>query len=455
MQKKIISLFLLAIFILSSGFGCKTVDKETQAAIQPVTINYWRVFDGPDDFQEIINSYRALHANVTINYRKLRYEEYETELLNALAEDRGPDILSIHNTWMRKYQNKLEPMPTSTTMAFPVEKGSIKKEIVQELRTNKSLTLKDLKDKFLDVVYGDVVIDNKIYGLPLSVDTLALYYNRDLLNNAGIIQVPAYWNKEFQQDVKKLTKQDAKIGITQAGIALGGTKNIERYSDILAVLMLQNGATMMEGDRVLFNNIPAAARDTNYNPGLEALRFYVDFVNPGKEVYAWNEQMENSLNLFINGQLAIMFGYAYHLPTIKAQAPKLNFSIAPLPQIEGSPVTVNFANYWVEVVSKKSKHTNEAWDFLQFVAKEEQVKKYLTSANKPTALRSLVKSQIENGEIGIFAGQLLTAKSWYKGKNVEAAESAIAEMIINAQQGKEKIQDIINTGASKVQQTIN
>ena len=456
MFKKIISLSLLAIFILGSGFGCKTVDKKTQEAMQPITLTYWRVFDDSDAFQEIIDKYKVIHPNITINYRKLRYEEYESELLNALAEDRGPDMLSIHNTWLRKYQNKLAPMPTSITMAYPVEQGSIKKEVVPVLKTVKSLSLSDLKNLFIDTVYNDVVLDdNQIYGLPLSVDTLVLYYNRDLLNNAGITQAPQYWNKEFQQNVKKMTKQDPVQGIVQSGIALGGSNNINRFSDVLSVLMMQNGATMMDGKQVMFNAIPPAGQDKKYNPGLEALRFYIDFSNPGKEVYSWNESLPNSLEMFTSGKLAMMFGYSYDLATIKAQAPKLNFSISKLPQIEGSPVEVNFANYWVESVSKKSKYQNESWDFIQFAAKEEQAKTYLAKTKKPTALRSLVNAQKEDDELGVFASQLLTAKSWYRGKDAVAAEAAIGEMINSARQNTEKILDAINTGAAKVQQTVN
>lgn len=456
MFKKIISLSLLAIFILGSGFGCKTVDKKTQEAMQPITLTYWRVFDDSDAFQEIIDKYKVIHPNITINYRKLRYEEYESELLNALAEDRGPDMLSIHNTWLRKYQNKLAPMPASITMAYPIEQGSIKKEVVPVLKTAKSLSLSDLKNLFIDTVYNDVVLDdNQIYGLPLSVDTLVLYYNRDLLNNAGITQAPQYWNKEFQQNVKKMTKQDPVQGIVQSGIALGGSNNINRFSDVLSVLMMQNGATMMDGKQVMFNAIPPAGQDKKYNPGLEALRFYIDFSNPGKEVYSWNESLPNSLEMFTSGKLAMMFGYSYDLATIKAQAPKLNFSISKLPQIEGSPVEVNFANYWVESVSKKSKYQNESWDFIQFAAKEEQAKTYLAKTKKPTALRSLVNTQKEDDELGVFASQLLTAKSWYRGKDAVAAEAALGEMINSARQNTEKILDAINTGAAKVQQTVN
>ena len=457
MRKKIIISSLLAALLLTAGFGCKTTGKDTTEAMQPITLTYWRVFDGPEVFQEIIEKYRTTHPYINIQYRKLRYEEYEAELLNALAEDRGPDIISLHNTWIKKYQSKLAPLPETTTMVYPVVKGNLKKELVYELRTSPSLSLKALRDNFVDAVSRDVILeDNQIYGLPLAVDTLAMYYNRDLFNNAGVSQPSAYWNRDFLQDIKKLTKQDPRGEIIQAGVALGGADNINRFSDILAALMMQNGAVMLENNRVSFNIIPPSNRDNAYNPGLEALRFYTDFANPTKESYTWNSELPNSLEMFLSGNLAIMFSYSYDLPTIRAQAPKLNFSVAKFPQIEGSPPTnVNFANYWVEAVSKKSPHQNEAWNFLQFLTAADQAKLYLEKAKRPTALRSLVAWQRNDNEIGIFADQVLTAKSWYRGQNPQAAERAFGEMIIaSVANAGERLSEIINQTAAKVQQTI-
>lgn len=465
MKNRVIILLLIFSFLLTSGFGCKLVDKQTQEAMKPITLTYWRVYDGQDSFEEIIDAYKKLHPFITINYRKLRYSEYESELLNALAEDRGPDIFSIHNTWTKTYLNKISPMPSDITMAYPVTKGTIKKEVIPELRTSKSVGLNDIKNNFIDAVYQDAVIsvfnektkqyEQKVCGLPLSVDTLAMYYNKDLFNNAGIAEPPVFWNNEFQQDVKKMTKQDNKGEIVQSGAALGGSVNIERYSDILSVLMMQNGSVMMDdGGQVLFNRIPPSLKDQKYNPGVEALRFYSDFANPAKEVYSWNKNLNNSLSMFAQGKLAIMLGYSYHLPTIKSQAPKLNFGIAKLPQIEGN-APINFANYWLETVSSKSKYANEAWDFIQFETKAEQVKSYLAKTKKPTALRALINEQIDDLDIGVFAEQLLTAKSWYKGADSNAMEKIFADMIDSAVLLQDRMENIMNLSANKVEQTVN
>jgi len=438
MHKKILLLSCLLILVMLSGFGCRTVSQQVQEKMRPVVLQYWRVWDGQEDFKPAITEYNKIHSNVSIQYRKLRYEEFEQELINALAEDRGPDIFSINANWLKRYQTKISYMPDQITMAYPVVKGTLKKETIPELRTKKSLTLASLKNGFVDTVYNDVTFTfydetlkadtRKIFALPLSMDALATFYNKDLLNNAGIADLSDYWNKQFQKDVKKLTKQNSKGEILQAGVALGGGFNIERSSEILAALMMQNGTSVLDDQgRVVFRQY---VREKDYNPGVDAIRFYTDFANPTKDVYSWNKSMPNSLDAFVQGNLAIMFGYSYHIPLIRARAPKLNFGIRPFPQIEGRTDPKNVADYWVETVSKKSRYKNEAWDFIQFMAAQpEIVKTYLDSTKRVSAIKSLIKEEVNDDDVGVFAQQVLVSSSWYQGVNYEVADKSLKEMV--------------------------
>ena len=69
-KRKLLILSLIFSFIVTSGFGCKLVDKKTQEAMKPLTLTYWRVYDGPDDFAEILSAYKTLHLSlplVTVN----------------------------------------------------------------------------------------------------------------------------------------------------------------------------------------------------------------------------------------------------------------------------------------------------------------------------------------------------------------------------------------------------
>jgi ABC-type glycerol-3-phosphate transport system substrate-binding protein len=192
--------------------------------------------------------------------------------------------------------------------------------------------------------------------------------------------------------------------------------------------MMQNGAQMTDANGLpSFNKMPENLK-RDIPPAVEALIFYTDYANPSKEVFTWDDTQPNSYDAFISGKTGYFFGYAYHLPRIRAQAPKLNFGVTGMPQIDPT-AKVNYANYWVESVSKKSAHPELAWDFVQFAANAERAKTYLAKTSKPTALRSLVNEQLNDADLGVFASQVLTAKSWYQGVNIAATEAAFNEMI--------------------------
>jgi ABC-type glycerol-3-phosphate transport system substrate-binding protein len=423
---KIIGLLLIGVFLISSGFGCKSENPENSKYMQPITINYWRVFDDDDAFKEIIAQYRLMHPNVRVNYRKFRFEEFENELLNALAEDRGPDIFSIPQSWLLRYQSKIAPLPESITKGYLIEKsylGGFKKEQTVEVRTERTPPLREIRSIYTDGIYDDIVVGNQVWGIPLYLDSLIMFYNRDIVNQAGIAQIPDNWN-DFQEAVVKTTKFETETSIVQSGAALGTGSNVERAFDIMSILMMQSGAKMIDTRGLPSFFASVGTRDNI--PGLTALQFYTDFAQPMKNVYSWNKEMPGSLNAFESGKLAFFFGYNYHIPQIRSRS-RVNFGVAPLPQIPGNPV-VNYANYYLETVSNKSANQDMAWDFLLFVNKQENIKKYLEKTGRPTAQRALIAEQLEDDWLYPSASQVLTARTWYKGKNIEAAEAIFKEM---------------------------
>jgi ABC-type glycerol-3-phosphate transport system substrate-binding protein len=462
MLKRLRTFVLIPLVIALLGQGCtKKLPQNIIDATKPMTLVWWSVFDDSDALQSTITAYRAMHPNVSIDLKIMRVDEYENALVNALAEDRGPDIFSMHNTWIPKYQVKLAPIPDTITVPFTTVKGTIKKEAVTEMRTSPGLSVKDLKNQYIDAVSNDVILyvpqappaqgsKDQIFALPLSADSLALFYNKDLLNAAGIPEPPAYWD-DFQKMVPKLTRQDKQGNIVQSGAALGTAKNVERHSDILSTLMMQNGTQMGNVNGPTFQLTPPELQGRPTPPADDAVIFYTDFANPAKEVYTWNDKMPDSLVAFAAGQTAFFFGYDYNLPTIRAQAPKLNLGIAKLPQIRENP-EVNFANYWVEGVSKKSKYQNWAWDFLEFAAAAPQAAKYLDAAKRPTALRSLIEKQAADIDLSVFASQMLTAKSWYHGRDDAASEQAFSDLIYSVLNGSNVRQAVINA-ANRVGET--
>lgn len=445
-EKKILMLIFLMVILVAGGYKCGVPEGLTEGSPKPITLTWWKVWEEKNNVNSLIDAYQKLHPHIKINYRTLSYEEFNSTLINALAVDRGPDIYSIHTTWMADYKDKITPLPEQISMDYQVIKDSIiKKETFTEKRQRTTLTYKDLRNLFPDVVYNNQYIDNKIYGLPMSIDTLALFSNRDLLNNAGIINPPKTWT-EFQEYVAKLTKKNLAGEIIQSGTALGTGNNVERAVDILSLLMLQNGTPMTNSrGRISFDM-------DKENKAAQALDFYSSFANPQKGIYSWNDTMDNSLQDFINGKVAFFIGYAYHLPTIQSRAPGLNLEISPMPQTSADDNSrINFASYWVETVSNKSVHADEAWDFILFVTTDQaQNKKYLDATKKPVALKTLITKQAEDYTMGAFASQILTAQSWYKGRNVDQAEKIFLQVIEDNVTGKKPSNLLMSDAASKI-----
>ena len=439
------------------GAGCGGPSTAQVAASKPVKLVVWRVFDAKDNLQPILSAYQTIHPNVSFEYKELRSDSFKNELLRALAEGTGPDIVSLNNAWIGEYESLIQPLPPSLKIPYSEVRGTIKKETVYTIKEQPSLSLRALKTEFVDVVPSDVLRPYKatakapevetIFGLPLSVDTLALYYNKELLNTAGFPEPPKTWT-QFQEQVTKLTRVGANNEVLQSGAAIGTSKNVERASDILSLLMMQNGTQMADpSGRATFAN-PDVNRQIL---GLDAVNFYTDFANPTKQVYGWNKDQSNSFDAFSSGKTAFFFGYAYHAPLLRAAAPKLPFAIATVPQIEGSKV-VNYANYWIETVTKASKNKDFAWDFIQFETSAEQAPKYLTAAQKPPARRALINSQMQDETLSVFASQVLTAKSWYKGKDSTVAENAMLDLIDSVLAGDDPLK-AISQAELKVNQT--
>jgi len=113
------------------------------------------------------------------------------------------------------------------------------------------------------------------------------------------------------------------------------------------------------------------------------------------------------------------------------------------------------ADYWVETVSTKSKYIPEAWDFVQFATSvPDNAKMYLEQTKKPTALRTLINGQVDDNDIGVFASQLLTAVSWYTGKNYAVAEQVMAEMLDGIAASPERLEIEARIAAGKLKQTL-
>lgn len=394
------ALAVFSIVLLSAGCGG---GGNTKA--EKITLTIWKPFVESDKMNTIISAYRKQKPNVTIEYTKLNIENYEEDLINALASGNGPDIFSINNSWLPQYLDKVEPAP------------------------EKLYSLKEYRDAFVDVVSNDFVRDNKIYGTALWVDSLGLYYNKDLLGTAGIATPPKTWD-ELARDARLITSQNEEGYFDRSGIAIGTSSNVNRSVDIVYLMMLQAGVIPWSDDGRSPRFAGSIQRGgQSFNPGAEALEFYTSFANPSTANYNWNLESDYSVDAFANGRAGFLYGYSYTRSQIDSKNPNLNYDVAPVPQYDPGQPNVNFASYFGEVVSKQSKHKEAAWDFLKFATSKKTLDAYYAKDKQPSSRRDLIELQTQDLEIGVFAHANLTAKSFFKYN--EPKFDAIFESLID------------------------
>lgn len=328
--------FLALIFLgmnIFSGFGKST---------GPVALEYWGLWEDPQVIQPLIDDYKRLNPNITINYQKMDQINYREKLLTRAAEGQGPDIFRFHNTWTPSIKDVLSPLPASV---MPVS---------------------DYEKTFYPVTKDDLKIGDNYYGLPLEIDGLILVYNDDLFKKAGLSAPPRTW-EEVISYATKLSVKNASGKIVTSGIAMGSTSNVEHWSDVIGLMMLQSGIDI--------NNF-------NSQEGQGIVESFLRFKEDSSDNKVWDDYIsDNSITAFIEGKVAMILVPSWEIIVIKQNNPDIKLKTATLPSLPGVS-QVGLASYYVEGVSKYSKNQLEAWKFLNFLVQKENMTKMYETASK-------------------------------------------------------------------------
>lgn len=341
----------------------------------PVTLTYWGLWEDDNLIKPLLVEYQKQHPNIVINYVRQSSVNYRTRAQTQAREGVGPDVFMIHNSWLPMFQTDLSSAPAEV------------------------FTPADYKNMFYPVAYDSFVRGNSIYGAPMEVDGLALFYNEDILNAIGG-KPPKNW-QEFIDTATKMTVRDAS-GIKTAGAAMGTAGNVDHWSDILGLLLFQQPG-------VDLNNLatPQVA---------EVLRFYTGFVtDPRKKT--WDVNLPKSTDMFAEGRLGFYFAPSWRAHELRVANPNLKFKVVPVPQLVGK--TVGWASFWGQVVPAKSKNTLEAWKFVKYLTSPEAEKLAYQSASQvrlfgePYSQTSLAGELASDPIAGAFVSQGPIYKYWY------------------------------------------
>lgn len=408
-------LFLIGIGVVVVRFVLPLIRKPAE-----VTLTYWGLWEPESVMNGVIADWERDHPKIKISYSRQSPKEYRERLQSALARDEGPDIFRFHNTWVPMLKNELDPVPATVMDAASFEAA------------------------FYPVARSDLRSGANYLGIPLEIDTLALFYNEDIFQAAGKTP-PTTW-EDLRNLASALTVRDETGNIRTAGVALGTTANIEHWSDILGLMMVQNGATLSSPTGDLAE---------------DALTYFTLFSKVDK---VWNETLPSSMLAFSTGKLAMYFGFSWDVFEIKNTNPDLSFKVVSVPQLPGTNVA--WASYWVEGVAKKSEYTQEAWEFLKYLSSQEVMQK-LYQAESQVRLFGEPYSRVDMANLiktdpmaAPFVNQAQTAQSWYLASRtfdngINDRMIKYFEGAVNAVNAGDTSEEALSTAGSGVSQLLS
>jgi len=302
-----------------------------------VSVTLWGTFS-KNSFSEPLNVFNddSKSTGAKVTYVEKSPLTYEQDLVEALASGTGPDIFFINQDMIIPFGNKIRPLPYTS---FPE---------------------RDFKLRYIDgasVFLGE----GGVLAFPFAVDPLVMYYNKSMLNKAGIANPPKSWT-QFSAMIPLLTQKDSNQNLIRSGLAFGQFSNIQYASNIFETLLLQLGNPIIakrgNGD---YLSVVAEPGYLSTDSFATSLQFFTNFSNPLLDTYSWNASLSSAEDMFVQDKLALYFAPASRFFDIQRGNINLNYDITKIPQVNETSNFLTSADFYGIAVSKGSKNSQAAF----------------------------------------------------------------------------------------------
>ena len=196
-----------------------------------------------------------------------------------------------------------------------------------------------------------------MYGIPALIDNLAIVYNKDLFQQAGIAPPTANWTwSDFENAAKSLTDPSKK----QYGWAypVDATEDTVWHYD---AMLWEAGGDILNAD-----NTQAAF---NSDAGVEALTALQQMAVTDKSVFLDQQNTGEIDTLFNSGKIGMLVTGPWAL----SGYPDVNYGVQIMPSFPGgSHATIAGPDMWV--MFDNGGHGEAAWQFMQWLTAAQQVK---------------------------------------------------------------------------------
>ncbi|MGV8845245.1 ABC transporter substrate-binding protein [Tessaracoccus sp.] len=278
-----------------------------------VKLAFWNGFTGGDGpmMKKLVDQFSSEHENIAVTMTTMQWADYYAKLPTAVTAGKGPDIGIMH----------VDSVATNAA-----------RNVIQPLDdVAKALDLKE--SDFAPVPWKAGIYADKRYSIPLDVHPLGFYYNKDVMEKAGLDpEKPPTTNDEYLAALEELKKAGVQ-GHWATPFPFTGSMTIQS-------LIWQFGGQLFDeaGTKVLWAE----------EPGVTALTWYADLITKG---YSPAKVAQDADYIaFKNGENAFNWNGIWQVNDLKQT--KINWGVAALPNIGGTTAAWAGSHQFVLPVQK-------------------------------------------------------------------------------------------------------
>lgn len=259
------------------------------AEYSPKTAPFW---------EKTIEACEAENPGVTIDLEVVGWQQMYDTTAQRIAADALPDLVNTATIWLPEWVEAGALQPVSDQLLSP-----------------------ELKADFIPALLekgGEY--NGESWGLPIAAAARGLFYNKDLLAEAGLDAPPATWD-ELQQYVTSIKDSTGEFGYAF------DAKGVQAFR-YFGFFLWNNGGDFFDADGKAAFNSPE---------GVEALQFLADLASSGAIPDPTGTALEDFQPLFQTGRLGMMIDGNFFDAAMADKAPDVNYGVAAVP-VSGSDV---------------------------------------------------------------------------------------------------------------------
>lgn len=401
--------YLLAMIIglfLSSCASTKTNVNFVFMRTSDETEPYW---------EEVIADFEAANPDININLNVFTWDEGRQKIAEMVDDGRPPTLARIATRWAPEY--------VATGLLEPVD----------------DYMSDEFREEFIPLLIQEgAQYRNRTFGLPVTMGTRALYYNKDLFTRAGISDPPETWD-ELRESALKISQLSNGI----YGFGLQGGNHIETGTYFYYFLWGNGGEALTpDGTRAVFNS----------PEGIEALNYLRAMIDTGATQPDPTRDDRGALEAgFVNGRYGMIITGPWLAKRLDQEAPNVNYGIAPIP-FNTQPATLAVEDTLILFKPAEVLEKQAAWKFVEFIYQDKYRLKYVQREGVlPVKISVANDPSLTNDATNAFFMDLLPTGR-FEPLSVRSADIAqvVTETVQEVYRGQTDPETALNATAAKV-----